>query len=159
MKAWIQLLLAGAVGLMPVAVSAKTASNASEGLTAGGQVLGLRGFDPVLLVTKQQTVRGVHRYTAVHAGVAYRFSSQKTRAAFEAKPERYVPQYGGFCAYGVSVGKKFDGDPSLARVRNGALYLFLNEDIVALYDKDPAGTLKNAERHWATIRFVPAEEL
>ena len=49
--------------------------------------------------------------------------------AFKASPSRYLPQNGGFCTFGVSVGKKFDGDPKFAAVIDNKLYLFLNEEI------------------------------
>ena len=72
--------------------------------------------------------------------------------AFEANADRYVPQFGGFCAYGVSVGKKFDGDPLVWAVDDGLLLLNLNEDIRELWMEDEAGNVAKARKSWLSIR-------
>ena len=57
-------------------------------------------------------------------GAAYYFASEKNITIFNCKPEKYIPQNGGFCTYGVSKGKKFDGDPQYASVVDDELYVF-----------------------------------
>ena len=59
----------------------------------------------------------------------------------------------------MSVGKKFDGDPQYADVRNGKLYVFLNEDIFRMYQKDKDGVIAKAEKNWAKIRETAARDL
>ncbi|MEO1504754.1 MAG: YHS domain-containing (seleno)protein [Pseudomonadota bacterium] len=98
--------------------------NVSVGVTAAGAPLGLHGVDPVAIIRDGAMAEGDAAQTVVHDGVAYYFSSAETMAAFEADPEAFLPQYGGFCTFGVSVGKKFDGDPTYAAVIDGALYVF-----------------------------------
>ena len=129
-------VLTGAIGLV-AALAATPAIAADEhntvpGLTAAGAPLGLHGIDPVAFVEIDNRIAGTATYTAVHEGVAYYFASKDNMETFEKNPKRYTPQNGGFCTFGVSVGKKFDGNPRYAAVENGKLYVFLNEDLPIL---------------------------
>ena len=133
--------------------------NTATGLTAAGAPLGLHGVDPVAFIEIGNRIEGSATYTAVHDGVAYYFSSAANKKAFEKSPKRYLPQNGGFCTFGVSVGKKFDGDPRFAAVENGRLYVFLNESIFNEFQKDRAGTIAKAEDNWRRIRSTAAGEL
>lgn len=133
--------------------------NTSSGLTAAGSPLGLHGVDPVAFVSLGNRIDGTAQYTAVHDGVAYYFASQEAMDAFTAHPDQYLPQNGGFCTFGVSVGKKFDGDPQFAAVVDGKLYLFLNEAIFREFQKDQSGTIANAEANWKKIRSTEATKL
>lgn len=134
-------------------------NNVSNGLTAAGAPLGLHGVDPVAFVTLGNRIEGSAKFTAVHDNVAYYFASQENLDAFTAAPGRFAPQNGGYCTFGVSVGKKFDGDPKYAAVQNGKLYVFLNEDILKAFQKDPAGTIAKADANWKRIRSTAAADL
>lgn len=134
-------------------------NNVSNGLTAAGAPLGLHGVDPVAFIRLGNRIEGTAKYSAVHDGVAYYFASEENLAAFKASPAAFTPQNGGYCTFGVSVGKKFDGDPRYAAVRDGKLYVFLNEDILKAFQKDQAGTIAKAASNWLTIRSVAAAEL
>ncbi|MEP3428567.1 MAG: YHS domain-containing (seleno)protein [Roseibium sp.] len=133
--------------------------NTSSGLTAAGAPLGIHGVDPVTFVNLGNRIDGTAKHTAVHDGVAYYFSSKDTMDKFSANPGSYLPQNGGFCTFGVSVGKKFDGDPQFAAVVEDKLYLFLNEEIFREFQKDEAGTISKAAANWNTIRTTPAKDL
>lgn len=133
--------------------------NTSVGLTAAGAQLGLHGVDPVAFINTGKPKEGSAAYTTVHDGVAYYFTSAKTQQKFEANPAAYLPQNGGFCTFGVSVGKKFDGDPEYAAVIDDKLYVFLNEEIFAAFNKDRAGTIAKAETNWSKIRSTAVEKL
>lgn len=133
--------------------------NTSNGLTAAGAPLGLHGVDPVAFIELGNRIDGSARETAVYDGVAYYFDSAESKAAFEANPEKYLPQNGGFCTFGVSVGKKFDGDPEFAALVDGKLYVFLNQEIFEMFQKDPEGTIAKAEDNWVKIRHVAAKDL
>ena len=133
--------------------------NTAPGLTAAGAPLALQGVDPVALLDLDNRIQGSAEYTAVHDGVAYYFDSKANQASFEKTPERFVAQHGGFCTFGVSVGKKFDGDPKFAAVVDGKLYLFLNEAIFRMYQKDEAGTIAKAHKNWDDIKNIAASDL
>lgn len=133
--------------------------NVVPGLTAAGAPLGLHGSDPVALLDQGTNVEGTAIQTAIHDGVSYYFASEKNRMTFEANPARYVVQNGGFCTFGVSVGKKFDGDPNFAAVVDDKLYVFLNEEIFNAFMQDKAGTISKAAQNWTAIQHTAAKDL
>ena len=133
--------------------------NTVPGLTAAGASLGLHGIDPVAFVDIGNRIEGAATYTAVYEGVAYYLSSEESLKAFEKNPSRYTPQNGGFCTFGVSVGKKFDGNPRYAAVEDGKLYVFLNEQIFREFQKDKPGTISKAAVNWAKIKNSSATSL
>ena len=133
--------------------------NVSNGITVAGVPLGLHGVDAVALTTFHDVSEGSATHTVVVDDVAYYFSSAESADQFEESPEKYLPQYGGFCAYAVALGKKFDGDPRYADIVDGKLYLFVNEQILAEYRKAPEKILKNAEEKWPSIRHTAVAKL
>lgn len=156
--------IAMAVVVVAAALSAAPALAADEyntvpGLTAAGAPLGLHGVDPVAFIEIGNRIEGTAEFTGVHEGVAYYFSSRANLEAFQRNPQKYAPQYGGFCTFGVSVGKKFDGNPRYAAVEGGKLYVFLSEDILQAFQKDRAGTLTKAQANWSKIRHTAARDL
>ncbi|MBU2478363.1 MAG: hypothetical protein KKA36_04680 [Gammaproteobacteria bacterium] len=151
------LILSGALAAAPV--FAADEHNTVAGLTAAGAPLGLHGVDPVAFINIGNRIEGTAQYAAVHDGVAYYMSSQENLDAFNENPAHFTPQNGGFCTFGVSVGKKFDGNPHYAAVENGKLYVFLNEQIYQMFQKDQAGTIKKAEGNWKKIQHTAATEL
>jgi len=133
--------------------------NTAPGLTAAGAPLGLHGVDPVAFIDIGNRVEGAAEFTAVHDGVAYYFATRANMNAFRRDPAKYAPVNGGFCTFGVSVAKKFDGDPQFADVRNGKLYVFLNEEIFRMYQKDKDGVIAKAAKNWTTIEHKSARDL
>lgn len=141
------------------AVQAADEHNVVPGLTAAGAPLGLHGVDPVAFVDIGNRSKGTATFTSVHDGVAYYFSSAANKSVFEKSPSKYVPQNGGFCTFGVSVGKKFDGNPNYSSVVGGKLYVFLNEDIYKMFLNDEQGTIKKAKQNWRKIEHKSAATL
>lgn len=150
------LMLAGTFAVPAIAADEY---NTVPGLTAAGAPLGFHGVDPVAFIEIGNRIDGTAKFTAVHEGVAYYFASQENMNAFRRSPAKYTPAYGGFCTFGVSVGKKFDGDPKYADVRNGKLYVFLNEEIFRMYQKDKDGAIAKAEKNWKEIQHKSSREL
>jgi hypothetical protein len=147
--------------LLGAAMPAQAADeiNAVPGFSSAGAPLALHGYDPVAYFTDGQRQRGLDTLVHVHDGVAYRFSSEANLDAFEDDPERYVPAYGGFCAYGVAVGKKFDGDPHFWTIEEDRLYLNLNQEIYETFLEDVDGNIKQADGNWLEIEHVAARDL
>jgi YHS domain-containing protein len=133
--------------------------NLSKGVTAAGVPLGLHGVDAVALTSLGAVAEGDATYTATHDGAAYYFASRESAERFSKNPEQYLPQYGGFCAYAVALGKKFDGDPMFADIVDGKLYLFVNDAIFRKYLANKEETLAKAERVWPTIRHEAVSDL
>ena len=128
--------------------------NVSTGTTLSGLGVALRGDDVVALATGLKATPGHAKHTVEHDGVAYYFSSEETMKQFAANPKRYMPQYGGFCAFGVAIGKKLDAAPRFADIVDGKLYVFLNAVAFAKYKEDKAGTLAKAEQNWPAMHHV-----
>lgn len=143
----------------PAAAFAEDEYNVSKGFTLAGAPLGLHGVDAVALTTLNAVAEGDAAHTVVHDGVAYYFSSAESARQFKAAPEKYAPQYGGYCAYAVALGKKLDGDPRYGDIVDGKLYLFVNADIFEKYKKNKKRTLANAEAKWPSIRHTAIEDL
>ena len=133
--------------------------NVSTGTTVEGQGVALRGNDAVALATGLDVTPGEARFTHVHDGVAYYFASEETRAAFAADPAAYIPQYGGFCALGVALGKKLDAAPRFADLVDGKLYVFLNAAVFETYKKDKAGILAKAAQNWPAMHHRAVAEV
>ena len=133
--------------------------NVTTGYTLDGAGLGVHGADPVVLSTLNAVAPGDAANTVVHDGVAYYFASKLSSDRFKADPDRYLPQYGGYCAYAVALGKKLDGDPRFADIVDGKLYLFVNAAIYARYLADKDNTLRTADQKWPEIQHKPVDQL
>jgi hypothetical protein len=84
--------------------------------------------------------------------VKWQFVSAEHRDRFKAEPQEYVPQYGGFCTWGVANGKLFDVDPVNGwRIVDGKLYMNFNADIQSVFDKDPGGFITRANGNWPKL--------
>ncbi len=133
--------------------------NVSKGATLAGPGLAAHGYDVVAFFTDGKPVIGTDAYAIAQDGGTYRFASQAHLDAFKADPAKYEPVYGGFCAYGVALGKKFDGDPRYWKIVDGKLYLNLNGDIQTEWSKDIQGNVVKAEQNWTRIHATPVARL
>ncbi|MEM7048449.1 MAG: YHS domain-containing (seleno)protein [Acidobacteriota bacterium] len=155
------LFALAAVALMLGAgvASAGVATSASNGLTSAGAPLAIHGFDAVAYHQEGESRRGLAKHQTKWQGAVYRFTSKANLETFESDPQRYAPAFGGFCAYGVSVGKKFDGDPEVFKIVDGRLYFNLNPEIQATWEKSLERNLRKAEKQWQKIASVAVDEL
>ncbi|WP_419812675.1 YHS domain-containing (seleno)protein [Bacterioplanoides sp.] len=112
----------------------------------------VQGYDVVSYQTGKRPVRGNGNFVATHKGATYQFSSKANLETFNKNPGKYVPAYGGYCAFGASVGKKFIGDPEVWRVVDGRLYLNLDAGIQDEWLKDVPGRIKAADKNWKKIK-------
>ena len=124
-------------------------STAAINVDANGVIL--RGVDATSYANGGAPVAGAADFAAEVGGATYLFASAEARDSFVAAPASFEPAFGGFCAVGAALGKKLDGDPAIFRFHEGRLYLFVSEDAVALWDKDPVGTLAKANANWPNI--------
>ncbi|MEZ6165172.1 MAG: YHS domain-containing (seleno)protein [Phycisphaerales bacterium] len=124
---------------------------------SGASDIGLDGFDPVSFFTGNTPKNGSPMIRSSYAGATYLFASEQSKAEFEANPDRFVPQYGGFCAYGVSLGILLPVDITTAQVRNDKLYLNVNSDILAKFNADFKGRVDLANTNWPGLFEAHAE--
>ncbi|MEQ9518417.1 MAG: YHS domain-containing (seleno)protein [Parvibaculum sp.] len=121
--------------------------------------VGVAGYDLVSYQTNEKPLRGNGHHTVAHEGVTYLFSTAANRETFLADPAKYLPAYGGHCAFAASLGKKFFGDPEVWRVVDGRLYLNLDTKIQDRWLADVDGMIKAADAAWENIKDIPASEL
>ncbi|GGA28699.1 YHS domain-containing (seleno)protein [Neptunicoccus cionae] len=133
--------------------------NVSNGLTLTGKPLGMHGIDPVSMFGGQQPASGDAAYTSTYDGIDYYFSTADAQHKFDSDPAGFLPQFGGFCAFGVAVGKKLDGDVRYADIVDGKLYLFVNAAIFEKYLEDKERVIKDAYAKWPEIQSVPVQDL
>jgi YHS domain-containing protein len=128
-----------AFGGSPTPVSAVNATDS----------IGLEGYDPVAYFIIGKPTPGVNEYTYRWKNVTYKFASAENQARFKADPEKYLPQYGGYCAYAMSLDRIADIDPNKWAIVDGKLYL--NNGLVAqsLWSLNKSGHIASGNRNWA----------
>lgn len=119
----------------------------------------LAGYDAVAYFTVGKPVLGNAEYTAIHNDAIYRFSTAENRDTFKADPTQYQPQYGGFCAYGATFGKKFEVDGKAFEIVDGKLYVNKNQQVYAAWRQNIPKHLNEANTEWPTIEFIAANDL
>ena len=128
-----------------LAVSAHTADLVN---VSGASNIAVGGYDTVAFFTDNKPVNGDPGISAIYQGATYIFASKEHKQLFEAAPEKYAPQCGGYCAFGVSVGALFPVDISTWQIRNGKLYLNLNKTILKKFNTDFDANVAKAEKNW-----------
>ena len=117
--------------------------------------IALQGYSPVSYLDLNLAQRGVKDINSEYQGVKYFFVDKEQKRKFDANPQQYLPQYGGFCATGIAVGAKFRIDPNKFLVENGKLYLFLNSievDAKQLWMADKKGMMQKANSNWPKLK-------
>ncbi len=142
-------LLLAALLPLPGAARAQAPTVNAEGGVA------LAGHDPVAYFTATTATPGRADITAAHEGITYRFASAANRDAFLADPGRYLPQYGGWCAYGMARGYKAVVDPAAFTVAGGKLYLNYNAAIALQWQRNRAHEIRRADAHWPKVMHSP----
>jgi len=120
--------------------------------TAGASGIAVGGFDTVAFFTDKKPVNGDPGISSSYHGATYIFASKEHKDLFDASPEQYLPQCGGFCAFGVSVNALFPVDiVHTWQVRDGKLYFNLNKSILKSFNKDFAGNVAKADKNWPDL--------
>jgi YHS domain-containing protein len=111
----------------------------------------IEGYCPVCYLTENKAVKGSPEFSATHDGKTYNFTNRETLAAFEEDPEKYLPAYDGWCAYGMTFGQKVEVDPKVFSVVDGKLYLNKNRWIGRTFDKKQAEYIVKADQEWVKL--------
>lgn len=121
--------------------------------------LAISGYDTVAYFTQNKPVKGSNQYTATYKNAIYQFASAENRDLFRNDPERYAPQFGGYCAMGVVLYKKLSVDPEAWYIEDGKLYLNLNKTVQNKWLSDVPGHIASAKNIWPDIKNRNAEKL
>ena len=106
------------------------------------------GYDPISYFTGNGPVKGKPEFTANYQGAVYWFENAAHAEEFKLSPEKYAPQYGGFCGYGVSIGKLRPVDPTIYQIEDGRLILQHTQEAFKLFNKDLEANTKKADQNW-----------
>jgi YHS domain-containing protein len=113
--------------------------------------VGLQGYDPVGFFTQNKPVKGDPKIKSTIHGVTYYFASADNKTAFDKDPAKYEPQYGGYCAYGVSRDKLVEVEVDAFQIVGGRLLMQYDKGIRDDFAKDLAGNLKLANQNWPAL--------
>ena len=112
----------------------------------------INGYDVVAYFSEGKPVKGSTDFSVTYKEVTWLFANKANADLFKANPEKYEPQYGGYCAYGCSEGHKAKTSPDAWTIVNGKLYLNYNTDVKAMWNKDPQGYIKKADANWPKVK-------
>lgn len=115
------------------------------------------GYDAVSYFEDGKPVKGDKAFSLDYMGAQWRFGSAAHKAAFQADPMKYMPQYGGYCAWAMARGYTAKGDPEQWRIVDGRLYLNYDADIKAKWEADIPGFIAKADVNYPTL-VDPIEE-
>ena len=111
----------------------------------------IKGYDPVAYFTENKSVEGSADFGFDYQGARWLFSSAEHLELFKADPEKYAPQYGGYCAYAVSQGSTAPIKPELFTIHNDKLYLNYNNSINDKWHKNIDAYIEQADENWPDI--------
>jgi YHS domain-containing protein len=115
------------------------------------------GYD-IVSYFNNNAKEGSSKYEVIYDNVKFKFSSQENLNLFNSEPQKYLPQYGGYCAYALAVkAKKIDIDPETFEIRNGKLFLFYNSwgsnALESWLSESPHDLKSKADKNWETLKF------
>jgi YHS domain-containing protein len=122
----------------------------SEIYAPGGKAIS--GYDPVAFYTAASPVKGMDSLAYNWKGSVWLFANRQDLRSFSANPEKYAPQYGGYCAYGAAQGHKASSEIDTWTVVNGKLYFNYNGKIKGLWVKDQQEMIRTADKQWPAIK-------
>jgi hypothetical protein len=128
------------------------ATNAHANTLPEGRRIALRGYDPVAYFTEGKPVLGSRDFWFAFDDVVYLFRSAEHRETFAADPERFAPQYEGYCAGGISKGYKTEPDPEAWLIANGKLFVFEFQDRVPMFRKTIEEVAAKANQNWPGLK-------
>ncbi|MDA9207365.1 twin-arginine translocation pathway signal protein [Octadecabacter sp.] len=139
-----------AVVATPKAALAKTISRFS--LSETGHAL--KGYDTTAYLNSGGAQDGADDHVVSWKGAIWRFATAEDAATFEADPDAYAPQFGGYCTRAMSIKREVPGDPEVWRIFDGKLYVFFAPRGGNLFDDDQEDMIALAQVHWDTLTFV-----
>ena len=133
-----------------------TAALAGEFFETDG--VALRGYDPVAYFVSTEAQKGQAQYSYEYKGSKFYFASDANRRAFMAMPEKYAPQFGGYCAFGTAQGYKVSTQPDAYAIVKDKLYLNYDKKVQKIWQQDVPGNIQQAEKNWPEVSKSPQKD-
>ncbi|MGA2248357.1 MAG: YHS domain-containing (seleno)protein [Verrucomicrobiota bacterium] len=131
------------VGLaLPVFAQTKTLLNLDKSGVA------IQGYDPVAFFKDHKPVKGDPKFLSKHDGAIYYFATKEHKDLFKENPAKYEPEFGGYCAYGVSRNKLVEVDIDAFQIVDGRLLMQYSRGVRDDFNKDSKGNLAKADANW-----------
>lgn len=111
----------------------------------------IQGYDPVAYFESNKAIQGDSEINTKFNKALYFFSSEKNKALFLKTPDKYVPQFGGYCAYGVSESHLSPTDPQAFTIVDDKLFLNYNLEVKKMWSKDREERIKKANENWINL--------
>ena len=144
-----KLILSLIVATLALPLFAQTASKNLLNLDKTG--VAIQGYDPVAFFTDSKPVKGDQKFLVKHDGAIYFFASKEHKDLFKANPAKYTPEFGGYCAYGVSRNKLVEIDVDAFQIVDGKLLLQYSKGVRDDFNKDTKGNLAKADANWVGL--------
>lgn len=140
-----------AVAVLTVVAPAAARAGEPPVYTAFLSNLAVNGYDPVAYFAEGRPVAGSSAHETKYQGATWRFASAAHKAAFDADPAKYAPQYGGYCAWAVSQGYTAKSDPEAWRIVGGKLYLNYDAGVLKTWELNVVGNIEAADANWPKL--------
>ncbi len=137
--------------LSVVAAAPVFAAGQADPINRDGSGLAIKGYDPVAYFTQSKPVKGSAAFTHQWMNSTWWFASASDRDEFARAPEKYAPQYGGYCAYGVSQNHTVSIDPEAWTIVEGKLYLNYSQSVKSTWSKQIPKYVEDANRNWPAL--------
>jgi YHS domain-containing protein len=135
--------------LMMLITWASYAQNGEVFSTKNGAI---NGYDAVAYFKESKPVKGETKFAYTWKDASWYFANTENLEAFKANPEKFAPQYGGYCAYGTSQGHKAPTEADAWTIVGDKLYLNYNKDVKVLWSKNQQELIKKADDNWVKIK-------
>lgn len=132
-------------------LSATSFSQTSKHINVNDK-LAIQGYDAVAYFESSKAIEGKKEITSEYKGVIYQFSSESNKVLFLKNPEYYLPQFGGFCAYGMSEGYEAPVKPEAFTINDNKLYLNYNLKVKEMWSKEQSARIEKAVVNWDNIQ-------
>lgn len=110
--------------------------------------IAIDGYDTVAYFTLGKAVKGNSQHEHVWQDARWQFLSARHLELFAADPERYAPQFGGFCAGAMTRGIEVKADPEAWTIVDGRLYMKVNMQSRDSWREDAEENIRKANKKW-----------
>ena len=150
------LLLNLIFGLM-IGFAACSRTEGVKEVNTTAENVAIKGVDTVAYFTAETVVQGNPQYEFVWNGAKWLFSNPENLERFKQNPEKYAPQFGGYCSWAVSHGYTADGDPNAWKVVDGKLYLNYNQKVKEKWEAEQQKLIQDGEKNWREFKTKKPE--
>ena len=147
----LTIFLPTLIGAVLAAVPVASAKDLVDPVNKDRHGVAIRGYDAVAYFSASEPVKGAREYTYNWRGAEWRFQSAEHRDLFATMPERYAPQFGGYCAWAVSNNYTAEIDPQAWKIVDGRLYLNYSKSVQRMWEKEIPQRIAAGNRNWPEL--------